>query len=196
MIKKIMKKLFRRFGLKDRTFIFDIVPKKSVCCEIGIWKGDFSQKILENSNPTKMYLIDPWKYRSENLYSSALYGGGVGSQAGMDDIYNHVKTRFRNKMQDGTVEIVRERSDKAVENFTDGYFDWIYIDGDHSYDGALGDLRLYCPKVRSGGYIVVDDYGNKGWWKGGVIQAVADFMKSGKIRKVKVKHQQCILMKI
>jgi len=49
-------------------------------------------------------------------------------------------------------------------------FDIVYIDGDHTYQGALGDLDFYAPLLRTGGILVVDDSGyglpGESFWKG------------------------------
>ena len=42
------------------------------------------------------------------------------------------------------------------------YFDWIYIDGNHTYEYVKQDLEGYRPKVKPGGYMAGDDYGTKG----------------------------------
>ena len=47
---------------------------------------------------------------------------------------------------------------KLIQSFPEGYFDFIYIDGDHSYKGAKSDLINYFPKVRQGGIIAGHDY--------------------------------------
>jgi len=39
----------------------------------------------------------------------------------------------------------------------------LLIDGDHSYEGARFDWRTYAPRVASGGYVILDDYGNRAW---------------------------------
>jgi predicted O-methyltransferase YrrM len=39
--------------------------------------------------------------------------------------------------------------------------DALFIDGDHSFRGALKDLESWLPKVRSGGYVLIDDADNK-----------------------------------
>lgn len=36
--------------------------------------------------------------------------------------------------------------------------DILFIDGDHSYDGCAGDIRLWTGRVRKGGLIAVHDY--------------------------------------
>jgi hypothetical protein len=46
----------------------------------------------------------------------------------------------------------------------------IYIDGDHSYDGALSDIKNFSSQLMAGGYLVIDDAscyipGTK-FWKG------------------------------
>lgn len=49
-------------------------------------------------------------------------------------------------------------------------FELIYIDGDHTYTGALADIEHYAPKVVAGGWLVMDDaaYDLPGstFWKG------------------------------
>jgi predicted O-methyltransferase YrrM len=49
--------------------------------------------------------------------------------------------------------------------------DFLFIDGDHSYEGVGGDFELYSPHVRDGGWIAVHDIvPEKGGdtWAGGV----------------------------
>ena len=40
--------------------------------------------------------------------------------------------------------------------------DILFIDGDHSYQGVVDDFRLYEGLVKSGGYIIFDDYRDEG----------------------------------
>lgn len=39
----------------------------------------------------------------------------------------------------------------------------LMIDGDHSYEGAKKDWKIYAPMVEPGGCVIVDDYGNPDW---------------------------------
>ena len=40
--------------------------------------------------------------------------------------------------------------------------DILFIDGDHSYQAVINDFTLYEGLVKSGGYIVFDDYRDEG----------------------------------
>lgn len=42
-------------------------------------------------------------------------------------------------------------------------FDILLIDGDHSFQGVTDDWRIYSRFVAPGGYVLFDDYGDKGW---------------------------------
>jgi predicted O-methyltransferase YrrM len=57
-----------------------------------------------------------------------------------------------------TVSIHRACSSAVVQHFEDNYFDWIYIDGNHSYEYVKADLESFLPKIKSGGYLTGDDY--------------------------------------
>lgn len=49
------------------------------------------------------------------------------------------------------------RSLVTIGQVADLVFDVLYIDGDHSYEGASADLANYSPFVRSGGLILMHD---------------------------------------
>lgn len=52
-------------------------------------------------------------------------------------------------------------------------FDWIYIDGDRTYEAAKKDIENAWPMLESSGVMVLDDYGNE---ERGVKQAVNEFV--------------------
>lgn len=161
------------------------MPKHSVCAEIGVWKGDFSREILKIVHPKELHLIDPWKYLPE--YKNRWYGGAVAeSQEDMDKIYEKVKMEFD---KDKRVKIHRGYSNSVAKQFKDDYFDWIYIDGNHSYEFVLADIKNFLPKIKKGGFILGDDY----WWgiKEGfpVRRAVRKVIKDDLVEKVQIKSR-------
>lgn len=46
----------------------------------------------------------------------------------------------------------------VLRGFPDAHFDFIYVDGDHSYAGVRRDLAVANRKIKPGGHIVLNDY--------------------------------------
>ncbi|HEX4268896.1 MAG TPA: class I SAM-dependent methyltransferase [Steroidobacteraceae bacterium] len=152
-----------------------MLPKRSIGAEIGVHVGDFSQLILEYVRPKELHLIDPWEHQGAATHERALFGGVAGDQATMDARYGGVRARFDRQIRAGSMVVHRACSGPTLAQFPDEYLDWIYIDGNHLYEGVMEDLELSLKKVKSGGFITGDDYGRKGWWDDGVRKAVDEF---------------------
>jgi hypothetical protein len=154
------------------------MPQRSICAEIGVHEGDFSKEILCSVKPVKLHLIDPWEYLKGEEYQEAWYGGKASDgQATMDRRFLSVRDRFSKEIDKWQVVIHRRYSAEVASEFSDGYFDWIYIDGNHLYEYVKQDLELYYSKIKVGGYITGDDYGCDGWWGNGVQKAVDEFVR-------------------
>ena len=80
------------------------------------------------------------------------------------------------------VKIYKEYTFNAVRHFNDNFFDLIYIDADHTYEGCKKDLNDWFSKVKPGGFFTGDDYriasSPRMGVKFGVIEAVNEFSKS------------------
>ena len=164
--------------------------------EIGVHLGNFSQQVLDVVHPAKFHLVDPWMYVADDEYKGSLYGGGKSDgQIMMDQRFDQVQQRFRSEISRDIVTIHRASSEDAVGVFSDEYFDWIYIDGNHLYEFVKRDLDLYSSKVKDGGIIAGDDYGFPGWWNDGVTQAVDEFLSAGHAEMIGVRYGQFMLRK-
>jgi hypothetical protein len=145
--------LFNRPRNRGRAAVLAAMPDRAVCAELGVWKGEFSTEIAAR-NPVQLHLIDPWHF--EPALPNRWYGGALAkSQADMDTIMQDVAHRFRNRPN---VTIHRGKSLDIARQFPDRHFDWIYIDGDHSYQAVLDDLETWQKKMKRGGVICLDDY--------------------------------------
>lgn len=56
-----------------------------------------------------------------------------------------------------------------------GKYDWIYIDGDHQYEGVKKDLLAALPLLADDGVMFCDDYGNPCGVKQAVDEVVEEF---------------------
>ena len=151
------------------------LPRGGVGAEIGTWEGDFSAALLKRAKPKRLYLIDPWEHRSEATYEQAFFGDRVpGGQAKMDAIHDGVLRRFGAEIASGRVRVLRCRSTDPLEGLDT--LDWVYIDGDHTFDAVKADLERFYELLVPGGVVAGDDYGMAGWWDDGVTRAVDGFV--------------------
>lgn len=158
-------------GIFPRQKLVKYLPS-GVCAEIGTHKGIFAETILKYNNPQKLYLIDLWQNFDCGYEDCAINGI---SQDVHDNLFNSVKTLFKNN---DNVEIIRDYSTIALNKFDDKYFDWVYIDADHSYNACKLDLEAADRVVKDDGYICGHDYLTIPVPGFGVNEAVHDFINS------------------
>lgn len=95
-----------------------------------------------------------------------------------DGKYEAVKNYFQEQINNEQVHIHKKLSTDAAFDFEDNYFDWIYIDTNHTYETTRDELRLYAPKMKKGGIIAGHDYVTGNWittFRYGVVEAVHEF---------------------
>lgn len=182
-----------------REFILRRMPRRGVVAEIGVDLGDFSEKILALNRPRELHLIDPWTIESGE-YRQRVTGTSepsVESPRKLDTVARHgvVRDRFASDIAGGVVVLHRANSEVAGAEFSDQFFDWVYIDGNHSYEFVRQDLELYYRKLKPGGFMVCDDYHHAGFWDDGVTRAVDEFMARGHARRIFKRRSQFVMRK-
>jgi len=181
-----------------RDFLFDVVPRGGVVIEVGVFDGDFSERILALNEPRKLHLVDPWFTKDDGtLYDGPTqqFASAEQASARLEDQYRHVTTRFSGEIASGRIEVHRTLSHLAAPQFPDEHFDWIYVDASHFYDDVKVDLEAFWPKLKRGGYIAGDDYDRRGIWEHGVTRAVDEFVASGVPQKIRLHNHQFLLRK-
>lgn len=141
--------------LPDRISIIKKLPKKSICAELGIASCVYSKQILNENEPKEFHLFD--------ISNKCI------------DI---AKTKFQKEINDNVVFTHKGDSSLEIGKFKDEYFDWIYIDGDHSYDGCKKDLMVAKDKIKEFGTIICNDYiyfSPNDFQKYGVVESVNEF---------------------
>lgn len=143
----------------NRESLLDVLPKNGICAEIGVDEGVFSEMILKQTMPKKLHLIDAW-------------GDPSRYHDGLKDI---VRDKFKNEIEQKKVELNIGYSTTVLKEFPNHYFDWVYLDTDHTYKVTANELAILKDKVKPNGIIAGHDYiiGN---WAGdcryGVIEAI------------------------
>jgi lipopolysaccharide biosynthesis glycosyltransferase len=168
--------------LESREMLLDYVKEKGLTkktVEIGVYKGDFSKKILNQINPDEHWAIDPWE-KQENYQD-------IVNSKNFNNVYKEAKENLCDRKN---CNMVRDYGENYVDNFEDSSLDFVYIDARHDYDSVLKDIKLWYPKVRKGGIIAGHDYldgeyafeENKHSTVFGVKKAVDEFFGEEKIR--------------
>jgi hypothetical protein len=177
-----------------RRELISMLPKLAVGAEIGVWKGDFSAELIKGASPKKLYLIDPWVVQNDDVHRNAWYGNE--QRVNMEQIHENVLQRFLKEREDGSLIVRRAFSKQVLGEFPDGYFDFIYIDGDHEYSAVRCDCFTAFDKVKPGGFICGDDYSITGWWRDGVVRAFHDLLHDRAVIARYVRANQIMVEKL
>ena len=119
--------------------------KNTAMVEIGSYKGESTLMFASSFAFDTIYAIDPLVGMSDNIQES----------------FNQNTKWFKGKgtgIGDIKVEHIKEYSFDAVKRFKDESLDFVYVDGDHSFDNVARDILLYLPKIKKTGFIGGHDY--------------------------------------
>jgi hypothetical protein len=123
-----------------REHMLELFPKESIAAEIGVAFGDFTSEIIKRTRPARLHLVDSW---GTERYQQGLL---------------QIEKKFKSEISEGTIVINQGWSTKMLEQFPDSYFDWVYIDTDHSYNTTKNELLLAAAKVKPDGRIGGHDF--------------------------------------
>lgn len=126
--------------LPDRLEMLNRLPKRGVIAELGVAFGDFSKEILQRCDPARLYLIDMWE--------GDRYGAGLDA----------IKVDLAKEIDDRTVRIAKSYSTTKLPQFQDSFFDWVYIDTNHTYKTTWAELVICDSKVKRSGRIAGHDF--------------------------------------
>jgi hypothetical protein len=136
-----------------------------ICAEIGVNVGTNAKAMCASGMAKKLICVDPYSpYHDDSEYHN---------QERLDSF----KKRAIDTLSIYPEIVVWHFEDSvgASKKFADGYFDYVYIDGDHSYEGVKRDIEAWYPKVKKNGILAGHDYIN---FKIGLRKAVDEFVKS------------------
>lgn len=139
--------------VQNRLEMVKLLPKNAVIAEIGTDKGTFARHLLDFCQPRELHIfeIDVSRIEPKNLEEG---------------------------LKNGIVTVHEGKSADLISAMPDLYFDWIYIDGDHLYEGVKLDIEASARKVKPEGFLVFNDYATwspSSMSRCGVARAVNEF---------------------
>ena len=135
------------------TFAELFFARTGNAAEVGVYQGAFAEHNLHHWKGD-YFAVDAWAYRPGDPPDKNYAEGQIND-------HNYNVTYERTRRWHNRVHLVRNVSVMAASKFPDGFFDWIYVDALHSYTAVMADLHAWWPKLRAGGLISGDDYGDR-----------------------------------
>jgi len=151
--------------------------------EIGCWKGKstvmMAVEILNSGKKIRFDAIDSFVGSDEHQSFKSIQNNTLQTEflANIEPVKHIVNP------------IVGDSSSMA-SRYPDKSIDFLFIDGDHSFEGVVKDIQAWLPKMKEGGIIAGDDFSVEEF--PGVIDAVttclSDISHFGRIWCSKVPH--------
>jgi SAM-dependent methyltransferase len=111
--------------------------------ELGVLKGDTLLYLAENCPLVNLTGVDTWQKYS--FYPQ-------DRMTGFEKLVMVAAESYAN------VRILKMDTLQAAKEFEDQSVDYVFIDGDHSYEAVRDEIKAWLPKIRPGGYIMGHDY--------------------------------------
>lgn len=151
-----------------RPAIVTLKGKKNLIgCEVGVAGAPHVVSVFQLLDIKTIYLIDQYLYPSRTPYYKSA------------EIALTAKRNSHRVLEpyDSKVIWIYKPSVEAALYIPTATLDFVYIDGDHTYEGVLSDLKSYYPKVVKGGLVSGHDYASPG-----VSKAVGEFMEGFQVK--------------
>lgn len=126
--------------------------------EIGVFKGQMSALLLSRLPALTLYMVDSWaptEAQPEAYRACGDFHAGLGAQK-QERCYREALAAVRFALDRAIV--LRMDSAVAARRVDDCSLDFVFIDGDHSYPGAVTDIEAWTRKLKPGGLLAGHDY--------------------------------------
>jgi len=159
------------FGKDTYEKPFDMFLKKNykeslIGIEIGVGDGFHAKSLLEHIDNIKiLYLIDPYEEYQD--------GRIPRSFADVKPIYLMFKNNLKSLPNEKVI-FIKKKSLDTLDEIPDE-IDFVYIDGNHSYDVVKAEIYSYYKKLRIGGLLGGDEWDYSRF--PGVSKAINEFIK-------------------
>lgn len=159
-----------------RKWILKYAKHGGVGAELGVFRGHFSNVIMRDVQPSKLYLVDPWTKFCE------YYNWGKAEETPYTN-FNKLTTleartdaEHRLKMYGDAAVFVEDFEENFCRSFN-GKLDFIYLDSSHFYLPTLLTLARLDSILADDGVILGDDWYTDPGHYSGVLRAANDFIR-------------------
>lgn len=119
--------------------------------EVGTNQGDFASIFLDTWKGELLYCVDPWDNPPDYIRQARTLGG----DGNRNNDFIAAKRALRK--HNSRVEFLQMLSSEAAKWRANNSVDFIYLDGNHEPPYVEQDIRLWWPKLRSGGILAGHD---------------------------------------
>ncbi len=166
------------------------VPADQAIVELGVYHGASTVRLAWGARQglgAHVWGIDPWELAGN------VYGETMGSLEQARRWARHWVTSFG---YGDRVTLIPRFSHEVAADWSDDQprVGLLFVDGDHTYDGARRDIESWAPRLADGASIAVDDYLNENY--PGVREAVDSLVENGLLEPVQVYHDRMAVTRL
>jgi predicted O-methyltransferase YrrM len=137
-------------------FVFDMaasLPEGGTYLEIGSFMGlsatVFASCVASRRNKNaRIFCVDTWEGSVEHQDLAVIKN---------KELYDVFKANITRAEVDHLITPCRGKSVEVASQFNNNSIDIIFIDGDHTYEGSLADMKAWLPKLKKGGRFLGHD---------------------------------------
>jgi len=122
-----------------------------IICGVGVGRGDNALNMLRFMPIDHLYLIDPYIPYIEDSDNIRIYS--------VEHIDERTIAYSKLSPYNDKISFIYKHSNIAIKLFEDNFFDFVYINGNHSL--IYEDMTLWYPKVKQGGILAGHDVNHR-----------------------------------
>lgn len=153
--------IFTHTTEQERLLLYQLcskLPSNNIAVEIGSYLGASTCFIAAGCKNKSgcVYAIDTWENQAMSEGLRDTYKEFLQNTSAYKDVITPIRSFSVNAAQDFS---------KAI--------DLLFIDGDHTYEGVIEDLKSWIPKLKPNAWLILHDTG----WADGVNQAIKEVVE-------------------
>lgn len=163
------------------------VPADQEIVELGVFQGRSALQLAWGASlghGAHVTGIDPWDLPGN------VYDPPFTEESSRRWAFHHVKTLGFSRR----ISLVHGFSADVARTYSGPPVGLLYVDGDHTKEGARRDIEAWAPHLAPGATIAVDDYHHPDW--PGVAEAVDELVAEGVLEPVQVFHDRLAVTRL